>query len=180
MFIKLYNFTYLSFYVIYSSSVKLILLHSQLLVALVTNFIDKLDKHLFKFKNVASQAVLYSGFSLRGTNLCKLRESYCELSNFNSVVTLALLFQLTAHVTVLCLWFLYPIQTLQKSGQFCFATWPKTPKDCGGYVHHDDTAALLQCNLPKHPGRHGILWSQCLFTYLLVSMYYLGSIQPLI
>ena len=31
------------------------------------------------------------------------------LANFNSGVTLALLFQLTASVTVLCLLFLYPI-----------------------------------------------------------------------
>ena len=41
----------------------------------------------------------YSGFCLQGSNYA----SSCRLANFNSAVTLVLSFQLTAHVTVLCL-----------------------------------------------------------------------------
>ena len=38
-----------------------------------------------------------------------------------------------------------------KNGHFCFAAWPKRPKDHSGCVHHDNITALLQCNSPKHP-----------------------------
>ena len=57
------------------------------------------------------------------------------------------------------------VQILQKSGNSCFAVWPKRPKDHGGCVHHthNDIAALLHvANFPKHPCRCGILWSQSL------------------
>ena len=108
--------------------------------------------------------IQYSGFVSK-VLICANYASCRELINFNSAVTLALSFQLITHVTVLCLWFLFPtyvsVQILQKSGHFCFAASPKRPKDWrGGCVHHDNIAELLQCNSPKYPCRRGILWSQ--------------------
>ena len=89
--------------------------------------------------------------------------SCCRFADFNFAVILALSFQLTVHVTdsqfctMLVISLLYvSIQILQKSGHFCFAPWPKRPKDHSGCVCHDDIAVLLKCN---YPCRHGILWS---------------------
>ena len=52
-------------------------------------------------------------------------------------------FQLTAHVTVPCLWFIHPVSlfkyVLKNSGHLCFAVRPERPKDhdldCDGCMH---------------------------------------------
>ena len=85
--------------------------------------------------------------------MCANYVSCRELTNFNSAVTLVLF---SAHRTcqfwsVLVISLSYvSVQILHKSGHFCFAAWPKRPKDHSGCVHHDDIAALLQYNSPKH------------------------------
>ena len=62
-----------------------------------------------------------------------------ELANFNSAGTLALSFQLTACVTVSCLWFLYPMSLFKYFKEyryFCFAAGPTKLKDRNGWVNH--------------------------------------------
>ena len=80
--------------------------------------------------------------------ICVNYVSYRGLVNFNPAVTVTLSFQLTAHVTVPCLWFLCPMSP-SKEWTFlldcltvkAWKAWPKNrggckaqPKDLGGCV----------------------------------------------
>ena len=81
--------------------------------------------------------------------ICENYASCHRLANFNSAVTLAHLLQLTAHVTVPCLLFLYPISLFKcyKRVDISASAWPKRSKDRGGCVYHDNLADknLLYC-----------------------------------
>ena len=88
--------------------------------------------------------------------ICANYVSCCKLTHFNSVVTLAFSFQLTARVTVPCFWFfiLHLCTNTSKERHFCFAAWPKRPQGCDGCVNHvhDNIpfATLLQCSQLSH------------------------------
>ena len=102
--------------------------------------------------------------------ICANYTSCCGLANINFAISYSCIFisaHCKCHSFMIYLAYVYvSVQILQKSGDFCFAVWPKRPKDRNGWtvltsnhkpsnygcVHHvhdnieDDIAALLQCS----------------------------------
>ena len=116
--------------------------------------------------NIHIQPIPYRGFICE-VLICVNYASCRGLTNFNSAVILALSFRLTVCVTVMCLWFLYPMSLFKYFKRVDISAFLPNPKGqrtmVVACVHHDDIAAvILQCNSPKHPCRRGILWLQSL------------------
>ena len=91
--------------------------------------------------------------------------NYASCHGLNSQVTLALSFQLTARVTILFLWFLYPTSLFKYFKRMDISALLPDPKGqrIGIVVCIMTTLqALLQCNSLKRPCRCSILWSQSL------------------
>ena len=110
----------------------------------------------------------YSGFCLRDPNFVWIMRAVTGSKILIlQLGTLVFSFQLTARVTVPCLWFLYPIyvsvQILQKL-EWTFLLCCLTQKamvvciTCMMILQHFSNVA----NFPKHPCRCSILWSQSL------------------
>ena len=79
--------------------------------------------------------------------ICANYASCCELTNFNSAVTLALSFQLTAHVTVLCLWFLYLMSLFKYFKRGTLLLCCLTQKSIGSWWLCE-SCARQYCNTP--------------------------------
>ena len=107
--------------------------------------------------------------------ICANYVSCHKLAHFNSAITLALLFQLnlfqlTAHVTVLCLWFLYPMSLFSNTSKGRHSASLPDPKGqriatvvwitCMTTLHVQHFSNINVANSPKHFCRCGILWSQ--------------------